>query len=258
MRNMVNDSLPEGLHFATVSDYLVTLMSLEHFDVLDRCAELDYFSGDKNNGNAGLFHNYLENICKDYFNYGQFYKSETCLDLIFKFSKYGSVTNSSDYNNSFYLMRLFNENIMDRYISCNINNDILKEIVSNVSNIGYLMDNFKFRPAVSQHEGEIIEYISALDEFHKGYRTDYRFPYERFMRLHDSTKSDVLRQYSLYMALRSQSEQIPYNIRHGVLSGKQADRELRKWQQILNRCKNEITYPYLLNTMYCHEQDYLL
>lgn len=249
IREQVRDTMPNGLHFATVSDYLVTLLAFEQYDVLARCAELDFFMDSKNRGNARLFHYHLESACKDYFCSGRFYKSDKCLDLIFEFAKGHSVKEGRPhYNNSFYLMRLFNESIEDRYISQHRNNNVLMKIVDDVDNVEN-MKRIDFAQSLSQHEKDIVEYLSCVKMLRLATEDKCEYPTDRFLQIYNRTESEVLKQYSLYMALRSYGEPMGLLLRRGSVGDKQANAILKKWQFIENLCEDSITYSYLLNTM---------
>lgn len=255
MRAQVGDALPEGLHFATISDYLVTLLVFEQYETIKRCAQLDFFVDSKERGNAGLFHKHLENMCKTNFCSGWFYRSDECLDLILDFANNSTIRYSRPhYNNSFYLMRLFNENIEDRYASSHRENAILMSIVKDVDYIDYMQEGDS-SSSYSKHENEIFEYLSCVkmfraetDEYLKECSTD------RFLQIYQATTSDILKQYSLYMALRSYAEPYGRLMRNGSISGPEESEVLSKWQFIENLCNDEITYPYLLNTMAAYTQ----
>lgn len=250
IREQVGDTLPQGLCFATVSDYLVTLLTCEQFDALARCAELDYFMTDKNRGNAGLFHSHLEKKCKDYFCSGSFYKSNICLDIIFKFSKFNSIKkNRPSHNNSFYLMKLFNENIMDRYVAQYPSNNMFMQVVEDVSNIDILQWR-DCMPNISKRDKDIVAYLSCIKALREGNIDEYEEISEKFLNLYRKTESGILKQYSLYNALRAYAESKGVQLRgYEISSDQQVSKILYKWQYIEDLCKTEITYPFLLNTM---------
>lgn len=237
VRSVVNDSLPEGLHFATLNDYLITLLSIEDFEALGRFAT----SYDEMNSTE-IFNGYLQQFCKISFQFNRFHTSDTCLDIILDYSDYDSISPDSDYNNSFYLMRLFNENIMDRYNSCNVNNKLLAAIVDDVDAIKELRAD-KFMSPASSHDKDIIEYINSLNQFHNGHQSgDY--PKNRFITLAQKAKSEVLKQYSLNMYMRSQFWHTDWLIKNNA-NGTVINKNLALLDQAKEMCRNELTYPYL-------------
>lgn len=252
IRNQVGDTLPKDLHFATVSDYLVTLLAFEQYETLSKCAKLDYFKESKNRGNAELFHHHLEKQCKEYFELGLFYKSDKCLDLIFEFSKGESIkAGRAHYNNSFYLMRLFNEDIDDRYLSSHSIHAELAKIVNDVDNIKYMQPESISR-SLSRRDNDIWEYLLSVKQLYLAYDEQCEFPTDRFLQIYNKTNSEILKQYSLYMALRSYGEPMGLLIRCEKVGDKQASDIIAKWEYIERICKNVVTYPYLLNTMYIY------
>lgn len=253
IREAVNDNLPTGAHFATVNDYLLTLLALEQYDILDLITLLDADSIDKANEDAALFHQCLEKSCIIFFSAGQFYKSNTCLELVMKFSDFGSISFWPKYNNSFYLMRLFNENIIDRYLSSHYNNDVLESIIEDIENVKsqYWLDNIG-----SSHEDNLGTYLRGLCYFHEAIRYKLNPPTEYFRELYSSTSSNMIKQYSLYMALRSQCIYVTT-----ILDSDNAhyvNECISEWRQIEDLCRKEITYPYLLNTYKYHTVDFVL
>ena len=237
VRTVVKDNLPEGMHFATLNDYLIMLLSIQDFEALGRYA----YSYDEKN-NTRIFNDYLQQFCKISFQFNRFYTSDTCLDIILKYSRYDSITANSDYNNSFYLMRLFNENIMDRYCSCNVNNKLLAAIVDNVDAINELKPERFMRP-ISSHEKEIIEYINHIYQFNKAFiNGDY--PKNSFSALAQKTTSEVLKQYSLYMCMRSHFLHTDWLARNDA-NETVINRSITLLEQAKDLCRYELKYPYL-------------
>lgn len=254
IRESVNDGLPAGIHFATLNDYLVTLFALGKYDVLDLFASLETGSVDRANEDAALFHRCLENSCKDLFAYGQFYTSDACLELVMKFSDYGSISLFPNYNNSFYLMRLFNENIIDRYCSTYFNNEILASIIKDTENVKQL---YNLNHIGSSHEHALGKYLDGLCYFYDSILNGYKPPTDFFMDLYSSATSDMIKQYSLYMALRSQCVYVA-EILGSDDDPRYVNECVSKWKQIEDLCRDGITYPYLLNTLEYHTVDFRL
>lgn len=252
LRKQLDDDLPKELHFATVNDYLIMLLSLRQFDILDRCACLSYFSDYSNKDNAKLFQYYLSKNCKEAFMYGQFYTSDRCLELKLRFANYNSITDDPHFNNSFYLMRLFNENIMDRYLSSHQNNRLLSKIVSDVYNIDEVFEDFDFEVPISRHESDIIDYLSNVYVFNQHHAT-HTYPTEQFLHLYANTESNILKQYSLNMALRSQYEHTSWLWNQ---DGVGVNHNLKVLNDINIKCTKEITFPYLLNTLNLYNMDF--
>lgn len=243
-RIQLNDGLPEGLHFATLNDYLMTLLSLEQFDILERYASID------EDNNIQLFHHYLSQFCKESFYCQNFHKSNAHLELIMKLADYKSITSNPHHNNSFYLMRLFNEVISDRYHSNSHNNQLLSYAIEDVSQIELIFDEYEFNTPVSSREKEIIEYLRLVNIFNNGYHT-HQYPIEHFLRLATQTKSNILKEYALNMALRSQ-----YEYTNHLIASKENQeiirRNLETLRKIQIKCQNDITIPYLRNTLYMY------
>ena len=247
IRSIVNDSMPDGIHFATMNDYLIMLLSLEEFDSLDR-----FVSTYSDDDNTSIFHKYLNDFCKLSFQLSRFHTSETCLELIMKYAEYDSISSDSDYNNSYYLMRLFNENIMDRYYSCYDNNYLLSYIIHNVRDIkGLRLD--KFMTPQSRHEKEIVEYLNNIKAFHNA-AEDGIYPTERLLALSNRSKSEVIRQYSLNMALRSQWEYTNRLIRNEA-NAKTVTRSLAELERLKDAGRLRITYPYLYSDIELYKID---
>ncbi len=245
VRSMVDDDLPDGIHFATLNDYLVMLLSLEEFDVLDRFVSLY----DKER-NTTIFQKYLNEFCKMSFNFSRFHTSDTCLDLILKYARYESIGGTPHYNNSFYLMRSFNEDIMDRYYSSHHNNDLLSVIINDVWCIEDVFEHDKFAAPLSRHESEIMEYLGLVNAFYKEYNAD------DFLAFNKKTGSEVLKQYALNMALRDQFRYTSSLINAYDSDRKAIDEALRALEKIKQRSKHEITYPYLASDYDLYEISY--
>lgn len=239
IRAKLDDSIPENLHFATVNDYLVTLLCLEKYDVLDQ-----YMSLYSVNNNTKLFYGYLAQQCKKSFRFSRFYTSDICLNLMLKYSKYDSLTSSPHYNNSFYLMRLFNENIADRYFSSHHNNQLMAYIINDVAEIEAIYDDFIKFDLVSSHEEEVIKYLGLVNKFRS---TDYMgsYPVDGFLSLNKETNSDIIKQYSLNMALRSQYSNTSSLLLTEGVSRNKINNSVSKLQALQERCFREINYPYL-------------
>ena len=250
VRSVVKDNLPEGMHFATLNDYLIMLLSIQDFEALGRYA----YSYDETN-NTLIFNDYLQQFCKISFQSNRFYTSDTCLDIILRYSDYDSITASSEYNNSFYLMRLFNENIMDRYYSCIVNNKLLAAIVDNVHAINELKSE-RFMQPISLHEKEIIEYINYIYQFNHAYiNGDY--PKNSFSALAQKTTSEVLKQYSLYMCMRSQfwyTDWLAKNDSNETV----INRNIKLLEQTKGLCRDELKYPYLRKDIDLYECTHLM
>lgn len=246
IRDFLKDDFPKELHFATVNDYLIMLLSLQQFELLNSCTSLPFFSNPSNNKyNARLFQYYLSMNCKDAFKFGHFYTSNKCLELKLRFANYNSITDDPHFNNSFYLMRLFNENILDRYLSSHHNNKLLYSIVSDVYNINKVFREAEFDTPISVHENEIIDYLNSVYVFNHYYE-NHKCTTNQFLRLCTNTESDILKQYSLNMALRSQYE---YTYRLWEENNPEINQNLKILYDINIKCKKGITYPYLLNTL---------
>lgn len=245
IRKHIDDRLPQEVNFATINDYLITLLSLEQFDILDELSELEYFTDTYNKSDFQLFYGYLLEACKESFYNGKFYSSDVYLELLMKFVDYNSISNFPRYNNSFYLMRLFNEEIIDRYRSCHHNNNLLAKIVEDVDYINDIVDNIGFNSPISSHEGEIITYLNLVSEFNKIYQNEVNMT-DKFLKLNADTKSYVIKQFSLNMALRTQYD---YTYWLKYYNDASINSNLLKLKKIQNQCMHEITYPFLLNTL---------
>lgn len=243
IRELAKDNLPGELNFATVNDYLITLLSLKQYDVLDNCTSI--YTEKRNE--IRLFHQYLSTVCKKSFEYEKFQTSETYLNLIMKFANNSSISDYPHYNNSFYLMKMFNENIIDRYFSSHHNNELLSTIVDNVSNINLVFDESEFNTPVSHHEGDIFKYLEYVRTFNNGHISKI-YPTDEFLQLYKTTESNIIKQYSLNMALRSQHEDTYYQI-YNDYDDKDIRKSIKKLKSIQNDCNNKITYRYLSNTI---------
>lgn len=242
LRRNIDDELPENLCFATVSDYLVTLLSLEQYDVLENIITHDYFVQNDDQNDYRMFRSYLASSCKDSFRYGRFYKSEYCLDLYLNMTRWKDISSFPQYNNSFYLILLFNERIIERYFASNTNNGLLADVVDDVENIQYVCG--ELQPGGSEHEDEIIKYLNAVAVFDNSWST-MNYPTDEFESLYKRTSSDVMKQYSLNMALRSQFSKTA----RIISNGKDYKSSYARLDGLRRLADMELVYPYLRSSL---------
>ena len=109
---------------------------------------------------------------------------------------------------------------------------------------------------ISSHEKEIIEYINYVYQFNKAFiNGDY--PKNSFSALAQKTTSEVLKQYSLYMCMRSQfwyTDWLAKNDSNETV----INRNIKLLEQTKGLCRDELKYPYLRKDIDLYECTHLM
>lgn len=194
----------QNINFSSVYDFFVYLFYVGDNDNLAKCLEkeLDYgYSSDKR-----LFtRDILAPACEDAFASARFCESKLYLKHIFTNCGWSSISDYPNYNNSFYLLRMFLENIEDRYTwtfmwGYEYENAYLEGFIYDRDEAFSRWGTSTYKAYVTENMGDISHYLNAVYLFQK---KEYDEADEAFSMLVEKTASDIIRQYSAYMVIRN-------------------------------------------------------